>query len=208
MIFLDTLSTFILTSIIACLIPGPAVIYVISKTASRGLNSGFKAVWGLQLGFLFQVIAAISGMSALILKSSIVFTLLKYLGAIYLVYLGLNILLKKDTYLSTTTSSFRKDRSPVLEGIFINLLNPKIAVFFVSYIPQFVNQNGPSPIKQLIILSFMFCIIGTFTTIGYALSSKYVSSNWITSECGSLLKKWVPGTLFIGLGLKLATGEK
>lgn len=208
MITCETLLTFILTSIIACLIPGPAIIFVISKTMKKGLSSGFKAVWGLQIGFALQVIAAACGLSALIIKSYLLFTILKYVGAIYLIYLGANILLKDEKKLTKKESFISKEHSPFVEGILINLVNPKITIFFISYIPQFININSNSPIKQLLVLGLLFCIVGTITTIGYAMTANQIACKWNKPKFGTFIKKWVPGIIFLGFGLKLAINEK
>ncbi len=208
MITYETLFTFIFTSIIACLIPGPAIIFVISKTIKNGLKSGFQAVWGLQIGFAIQVIAAACGLSALIIKSYLLFTILKYVGAIYLIYLGVSILLKNEKELNNKVSFISKEHSPSVEGILINLVNPKITIFFISYIPQFININSNSPIKQLLVFGLLFCIVGTITTIGYAITANQIACKWSRPKFGTFIKKWVPGIIFLGFGLKLAIAEK
>ena len=208
MVAFETLIAFIIASIIACLIPGPAILFVVSNTISKGLLSALKAVWGLQLGFALQIIAAASGLSALIIKSAFLFTVLKYIGSIYLLYLGCSLLLKKEGNNSTNKLKINRHNSPFIQGVLINILNPKIAIFFISYVPQFINKNAISPVSQLIVFGLIFCIIGTLTTIGYALTSGLFSKNLISPKISSVLKKWVPGSIFIGFGLKLAITEK
>lgn len=208
MVNFETIFAFIFASIIACLIPGPAILFVISKTMSKGLPTALKAVWGLQLGFAIQIIAAASGLSALILKSAFLFTVLKYIGSIYLFYLGINLLLKKEGRCSKNEFRKNKGTNPFLDGILINILNPKIAIFFISYVPQFIDKNANSAVSQLILFGFIFCIIGTLTTIGYALTSEVLYKRLNKLKIGSLFTKWVPGTIFLGFGVKLAVTEK
>ena len=208
MIAFETLIAFIFASIIACLIPGPAILIVISKTMSKGLPTALKAVWGLQLGFALQIIAAASGLSALILKSAFLYTVLKYIGSIYLFYLGINLLIKKEGDSSDKELYLKTYKSPFLQGVFINILNPKIAVFFISYVPQFIDKNANSPVSQLIIFGFIFCVIGTLTTIGYSFASGLLSKNIDKPQMSSLFTKWVPGSIFLGFGVKLAISEK
>jgi threonine/homoserine/homoserine lactone efflux protein len=131
---LETLMFFLIASTVACLIPGPAIIYAILQTTSKGLKPGMDAVWGLQVGFLLQVSVAACGLSVLILKYSAVFSLLKLIGAGYLIYLGLSFVIKQDKDESLSTlSNPNKRMSTFIKGVLINALNPKIAVFFVSY---------------------------------------------------------------------------
>ncbi len=121
---METLLLFLFTSTIACLIPGPAVIYAILQTTSKGLKSGMDAVLGLQVGFLIQVFAAACGLSVLILKSTVVFGFLKIIGAAYLIYLGLSFIIKKDRDKNLSTLSNPKKRmSPFIKGVLINVLN-------------------------------------------------------------------------------------
>lgn len=201
----ETLIAFILTSAIACLIPGPAVIYVVTHTISQGMRAGLSAIWGLQIGFLIQVFAATCGMSALILKSALAFSVLKFIGALYLIYLGLTLLFRKKSGAINVLPSFRY--KPILSfthGVLVNVLNPKIAIFFISYIPQFIEQSSSSPVGQILFFGFVFCIIGTLTNIAYALSVKTASKKITTIHQSSIFLRWLPGSIFLGFGLKLA----
>lgn len=208
MIAFETLIAFIFASTIACLIPGPAILFVISKTLTKGLPTALKAVWGLQLGFAIQIIAAASGLSALILKSAFLFTVIKYIGSIYLFYLGINLLLKKEGNCSDKEPNYNTYKSPFIQGVIINTTNPKIAVFFISYVPQFIGKTAISPVSQLIIFGLIFCIIGALTTIGFSFASAVLSKNFNKLRLSSLFTKWVPGSIFLGFGVKLAITEK
>ena len=201
----ETLIAFILTSTIACLIPGPAVIYVVTHTISKGMRSGLSAIWGLQIGFLIQVFAATCGLSALILKSALAFSILKSIGALYLIYLGLTLLFRKKSGDTNIIPSFRyKPKSSFTHGVLINALNPKIAIFFISYIPQFIKESSSSPVGQILFFGLVFCILGTITNIAYALSVKTAVKNISTMYQSSIFRRWLPGSIFLGFGLKLA----
>ena len=209
MISSDILLTFIVTSTVACLLPGPAILYAVSITLSNGLLTGFKAIIGLQFGFLVQVIAASCGLSAILLTSGLWFSVLKILGAIYLLYLGLSIIISKTNKKNESDSTYSpNNQHPFLKGVLINVLNPKVAVFFISYIPQFVINNGTSTVGQIFQLGIIFSIIGTVTTIMYALSGKAMSSCFNRLNVGNIFSKWLPGSIFIGFGIKLAATEK
>ena len=205
----ETLFVFLLTSTIACLVPGPAVIYAILQASSKGVKSGLHAVWGLQIGFFLQVFAAACGLSVLILKSSLLFDILKIMGAGYLIYLGISFLIKKDNdgHLKTMPNP-KKERSPFIKGILINILNPKIAVFFISYLPQFIDQSSGSPTTQLFFLGILFSLLGTIVCIFYVLIASKTSKKLNIFFRSSLFRRWLPGSIFVGFGMKLAFADK
>ena len=209
---LETLIVFMIISTIMCLIPGPAIIYAILQTTSKGLRSGMDAVWGLQVGFFLQVFASACGLSVLILKYSVVFSFLKILGAGYLIYLGLSFIIKKDTKDTIENPSPlanpNKRMSTFMKGVLINALNPKIAIFFISYLPQFINEASGTPIAQIFFLGMLFSLLGTVVCIFYILLASKASKRLQFFFKSSLFKRWLPGSLFIGFGLKLAFSEK
>lgn len=205
----DILLTFIATSCIACLLPGPAIIYAVSTTLSNGFGPGLKAIGGLQLGFLIQVIAASCGLSAILLTSGLWFSVIKILGAFYLLYLGLSIIISSTPEKKQSDSTKLSNmQHPFLKGVLINVLNPKIAIFFISYIPQFVTDNGTSTVSQIFLLGIIFSVIGTITTIMYALFGRAMGAYFEMLNIGGIFSKWLPGSIFIGFGIKLATTEK
>lgn len=205
---IDTILIFSLTSTIACLIPGPAVIYAILQTTSKGLKYGMGAVWGLQIGFFLQVIAAAAGLSVLIIKSSVIFNVLKIIGAIYLIYLGVSFLIKKDQDENLSTLPTPKKTSPFIKGILINVLNPKIAVFFISYLPQFIDETSGEPIAQIFFLGLLFSLLGTATCIFYVLIASKASTRLHFFFESHIFRRWLPGTIFIGFGAKLALTDE
>ena len=206
---METLFVFILTSTIACLVPGPAVIYAILQASSKGIKNGMHAVWGLQVGFSLQVFAAACGLSVLILKSALLFDILKIIGAGYLIYLGISFLIKKDNdEQPLAMSNPKKERSPFIKGILINILNPKIAVFFISYLPHFIDQSSGSPATQLFFLGILFSLLGTIVCIFYVLIASKTSKKLNIVFRSSLFKRWLPGSIFVGFGIKLALADK
>ncbi len=205
----ETMIVFIFTSIVACLIPGPAVIYVVTQTVSGGMRSGLRAIWGLQIGFLVQVLGATCGLSALILKSTMAFSALKFIGTLYLSYLGLKLLFRKKYSEANTLPSFgSKEVSSFTHGVLVNALNPKIAVFFISYIPQFITRSSVSPVAQIFFFGMIFCMLGTMTNIAYAFSVKAAAKKFATIQKSSIFRRWLPGSIFLGFGLKLALNDK
>ncbi len=205
----ETMIAFFFTSIVACLIPGPAVIYVVTQTISRGMRSGLSAIWGLQIGFLIQVFAATCGLSALILKSAMAFSVLKFIGALYLIYLGLNLLFRKKSSEANILPSFGpKPISSFTHGVLVNVLNPKIAIFFISYVPQFIEGSSVSPVGQIFFFGMIFCILGTITNIAYAFSVKTAANKFVNIHQSSIFRRWLPGSIFLGFGLKLALSDR
>ena len=206
---METLVTFLITSTVACLIPGPAVIYAVLQATSKGFKCGMDAVWGLQVGFFLQVFAAACGLSVLILKSTVVFGFLKIIGAVYLIYLGLSFVIKKDRDENMLTLPNQKKKiSPFIKGILINILNPKIAVFFISYLPQFVDEASEAPIAQIFFLGILFSLLGTAVCIFYILLASNASNKLQFFFKSPLFRRWLPGSIFIGFGVKLAFTDK
>ncbi len=206
---LETIMIFSIASTIACLIPGPAIIYAILQTTTKGLKSGMDAIWGLQIGFFLQVFAAACGLSILILKYSVVFGVLKIIGAMYLIYLGLSFVLKKDKGENPLTlSNSNKRKSTFIKGVLINALNPKIAVFFISYLPQFVDEASGTPISQIFFLGLLFSLLGTAVCIIYILLASKASDRLQFFFKSSLFKRWLPGSIFIGFGVKLVFSDE
>ena len=205
----ETLIVFLISSTIACLIPGPAIIYAVLQTTSRGIKSGMDAVWGLQLGFFLQVIAAACGLSVLILKYSVLFGFLKIVGAGYLIYLGLSFVLKKEKDENRPAlPNQNQEASIFIKGVLINVLNPKIAVFFISYLPQFVDDASGTPVGQIFFLGLLFSLLGTAVCIFYILLASKASDRLHLFFTSSLFKRWLPGSIFLGFGLKLAFSDE
>jgi threonine/homoserine/homoserine lactone efflux protein len=167
------------------------------------------AVWGLQVGFFLQVLAAACGLSVLILKSNVIFGFMKILGAVYLIYLGLSVVMKKDSGENlSTVSNPRKEKSPFAKGVMINVLNPKIAVFFISYLPQFVGDASGAPIAQIFFLGLLFSLLGTAVCIFYILLASKAYNKLQFFFKSSRFKRWLPGSIFIAFGVKLAFSDE
>ena len=198
----ETLILFISVSIVACLIPGPSVLFVISKTASGGIRTGLKSICGLQIGFFLQIIAATCGLSAVILNSSMLFKTIQLLGAFYLIYLGFSTILRKRNKENRNEITNTKG-SHIVQGIFVDLLNPKITIFFISYLPQFIEADAPSPIGQLFFLGVIFSITGTATNIFYSYICHKTLGKFNEIHRNEIFKKWLPASVFTGLGIKL-----
>ncbi len=195
---------FIITSVILIITPGQDMILVMSRSISQGRKAGIVTALGVSVGLLGHTILATLGLGALLLASETLFTVVKIIGAVYLFYLGI-ILLKSDHSKLTMDSlpkvSYKK---MFIQGALSNITNPKVAIFFFSYFPQFVVPNGTATAVQLFILGITFAIV-TFcikAPVGYIAGSL---SSYIKTRPTVLSRIYkMSGVIFIGLGLKLA----
>jgi threonine/homoserine/homoserine lactone efflux protein len=177
-------------------IPGPAVLYIVVQSAEQGRRVGLASVAGVHLGTLVHVAAASAGLSALIVASSVAFSAVKYAGAAYLVYLGVRKLLDRDSQ-----TQVERTRKPLhrafVRGTIVNALNPKTALFFLAFLPQFVAPDRGGIWSQALVLGFVFVGLGLVTDSLYALAAGSVA--------GLLRRKrnvvrYGSGMVFIALG--------
>lgn len=159
---LHDIIAFGIASIALLVIPGPAVIYVLNRSVADGRNAALAGVAGLEIGNFMHVIAATLGLSAIIAASATAFTTIKWAGAAYLVYVGVRTLLVTPTPPDSKSASATARKS-FTQGIVVNTLNPKVALFFLSYLPQFIDPDRGSPALQSFVLGTLFVILGSMT---------------------------------------------
>ena len=190
--------------------PGPSIAYLLSVVASNGLKAGIVAAFGLALGILCHVVAAAFGVSALLITSDLAFSLLKLAGAAYLIFLGVKILLTKATTPQpgppTTAANWKLPRL-FTQGILVDLLNPKIGLFFLAFLPQFVNLRMDKAFVVTLMLGILFVVIGTLVNIGIATIASRVIGQF-GGRVKTWLQRWVPGVALIGLGARLAFADR
>ena len=146
----STILLFLLAALGLLLIPGPAVLYIVTRSVSQGRRAGLVSVGGIELGGLVHALAAALGLSALLLTSALAFDVVKYLGAAYLIYLGVRTLLTRDDGKQAQALTPRSSSQLFTQGFLVNLLNPKTALFFYAFLPQFCqprrgNEKGRGP---------------------------------------------------------------
>ncbi len=195
---------FVLVVLVLFLIPGPAVLLTISQTVRGGLKGGIITGLGIAVGDLLHTIAAVLGLSAILMTSALAFEVVKYLGAAYLIYLGLKALLEKakgqvqpDEKGSPTTVSFT-------QALVIEVLNPKTALFFLAFLPQFVKSSGPPVVLQLLTLGLTFVLMSILYTSLLAFLASSIGSRLLPKN--GRMSRWqgkIVGTIYIGLGLQL-----
>ncbi len=197
---LNAIVTFAIASVALLLIPGPAVIYVLNRSVADGREVGLAAVAGLELGNLVHVIAASVGLSAVLATSATAFNVVKWLGAGYLIFVGLRTLARKPQSIESVGASVSRRRS-FLQGIVVNTLNPKVALFFLSYLPQFIDADNGAAWSQALILGIIFVAIGCITDGAYALAASALRNVLVDGRTLPFVQRYVAGSVFIGLGL-------
>ena len=195
---------FSLAALALLAVPGPAVLYIVVQSAEQGRRVGLASVAGVHLGTLAHVFAAVVGLSALILASEIAFNIVKYAGAAYLVVLGLRKLLDREK-----DAALRRPQEPLREafirGAVVNLLNPKTALFFLAFLPQFVDAGRGSVWSQVLVFGLLFVGLGAITDSLYALAAGSAAA---TLRRRRTLLRYASGTVFIGLGAVAALARR
>ena len=187
------------------IVPGPAVLYIFARSIEQGRGAGLVSILGIHAATLVHVAAAALGLSALLASSALAFAVVKYAGAAYLIWLGLRKLfgpaIAPGAAVAMPRHSFRR---LLRDGFVVNLLNPKTALFFLAFLPQFVDVGRGHVAMQVAVLGLAFTLLGLFTDGCYALAAG-TAGNWLKRSPGYLrLERYVSGTLFIGLGVTAA----
>lgn len=201
---IGSIVTFGIASVALLVIPGPAVIYILNRSVSDGREVGLAAVAGLELGNFMHVIAASAGLSAVLATSATAFNAVKWLGAGYLVFVGLRTLITKPAAMSGDSSSVTLKRS-FTQGVVVNTLNPKVALFFLSYLPQFIDADKGAAWSQALILGSTFVVLGCITDGMYALTASALRDKLLTGSTLPFVQRYVAGTVFVALGVMAAT---
>lgn len=198
--------SFIAIVLLLFLIPGPAVIITITQTLKSGKKNGVFTALGIGLGDLVHTLAAVLGLSAILMKSATAFEVVKYIGVAYLVYLGIQMLLTKPQKIEQPTVEQSPASTSFRQGFLAEILNPKTALFFLAFLPQFVQHNGQSVTVQLLILGITFVVMSALYTILLAIVTSFIGDKIFTKTSNNS-SRWIEkavGFVYIGLGVKLA----
>ena len=206
---IQNLYLFFIASLLLNLTPGNDMIYVASRSISQGIKAGMISALGVFIGCFVHILAAVFGLSIIIAQSAFLFELIKLLGAGYLIYLGIKALITKSDFNKGITTLPKVDKWKLLkQGIITNALNPKVALFFLSFLPQFIQINSPLYKAQLFSLGLWFDLQGTLVLIIVA---------FLLGKAGNFIKNnqkfWriqekITGIILIGLGIKVALSSK
>lgn len=203
---LSTVYAFALASVVLLVIPGPAVLYILNRSVSDGRVVGLAAVGGLELGNLVHVIAAAIGLSAVLATSATAFAVVKWLGAAYLVIVGVRTLMQPAARVDSDRSGVSARRA-FGQGVVVNVLNPKVALFFLSFLPQFIRPEDGRTSLQALTLGLVFVAIGCITDGTYSLIASSLRDALLRGRTLPFIQRYVAGTVFIGLGVVAATAS-
>jgi threonine/homoserine/homoserine lactone efflux protein len=200
----STLAVFSAAALLLLVIPGPAVLYIVAQSVSRGRMAGLVSMLGIQVGGLVHVAAAALGLSALVVHSAVAFNVVKYAGAAYLVFLGVRRLVGRDGSAQDGVPPERRLRSLFAQGIVVNVLNPKTALFFFAFLPQFVDVARGDVAFQILVLGLVFIGLAILSDGAYAIAAGS-AAGWLSARRGfSRAERYVSGTVLVGLGLATA----
>lgn len=198
---------FLVAATILAITPGSGIAYVVARTVAGGRAQGLASCIGTGIGGMLHVLAAAVGLSLLVAQSALAFSLVKYLGAAYLVYLGLRMLMRKQQDAGLQTVSAPGARRALLEGILVEALNVKTALFFLAFLPQFVAPGEPL-VPQLVLMGSICVALNTLVDVIAVLAAHRLLDPGAMHTARARLMTRVSGITMIGLGLFLATAKR
>ncbi len=204
------LALFVGAALLLNLTPGPDMLFVAGTGAARGRAAGLMAALGVGAGCLFHTLLAALGLSALLAASELAFNAVKWAGAAYLVWTGVQMLRARPAPAAAEAPA-RRSGSPFWQGAATNALNPKVALFFLAFLPQFIDAGAPGQALALLVLGTFFNIGGTAVNLVVALVASGAAAGLATRGGNSRMGAWLQraaGALFIGLGVKLALSSR
>lgn len=208
MIDQTTLFTYLAILVGFVFLPGPAVILTLTRAASSGTRVGVATGLGIAVGDLIHTAMAVLGLSVIIMTSAFAFNLVKYLGAAYLVYLGVRAIVERSEMAALNGAPRITGRDAFRQGLLAEVLNPKSAMFFLAFLPQFVRPENGAVTLQLTILGVLFVLMGLVSTVTVAAFSGSVGRLLRTHPAVQRWQGKVVGTIYCGLGLRLALQER
>lgn len=203
---LNTYITFIGVSIILCTVPGPDMLYLLGRSMANGRQKGMVAALGINTGTYVHLLAAVLGLTAILAASSVAFTMVKWCGAAYLVYLGIMTLKANEKSLIITTSPVTKSSNWTVywQGFLVDVLNPKVAFFYLAILPQFINPLADHPTRLLLVLGVTLNVVGFVANLLYVYFAWTIAKKLRNNRLISYCTNKTMGGLFVALGIKLA----
>lgn len=195
---------YVLAALTLLVIPGPAVLYITARSIEQGRLAGIISTLGIGVGAFVHVMAAALGISAILMSSALAFTVVKYLGAIYLIYLGIQTLRKTPDMNTDYEFEPQSLRKIFTQGIIVNILNPKSALFFFAFVPQFINAELGNPTSQILFLGATFIVLAICTDSVYALFAGTIGNYLRENAKFAKIQRWFSGCTYIFLGILTA----
>ena len=204
----STLLLFSLAALALIVVPGPAVLYIVSQSIDRGRLAGFVSALGIAVGALVHVCAAAIGLSSLLVSSATAFNAVKYAGAAYLICMGLWTIFRRRDEQPVSVPSERRLRRRFGQGVIVNVLNPKTALFFFAFLPQFVEPEQGSAALQISVLGLVFVMIAVVSDSLWALAAGTASERLRGNRRFLAAQRCVSGSVFVGLGALTAAAKR
>ena len=203
-----TLAVFAAAAMALIVVPGPAVLYIVAQSIDRGRLAGVVSALGVAVGGLVHVTAAAVGLSSLLVSSATAFNVVKYAGAAYLIGLGLWTLVRRPDEPTVDVPRERKLSRRFWQGVVVNILNPKTALFFFAFLPQFVDPEAGSAALQIGVLGLLFVTLAVLSDSTWALAAGTASDRLRGSRRFLAVQRYVSGSVFCGLGALTAVAKR
>ena len=198
---LSTLPVFIAASIVLLVIPGPAVLFIVARSGSQGRRAGLVSVLGVHTASIVHVLAAVVGLSAVVVASSIAFTAVKLVGGLYLIVLGVKSLRSARRSANVTVPTVRPVKRLFAEAFVVSLLNPKVALFFLAFLPQFVQRGHGSIWTQTLVLGAIYILLGLCSDSMYAMIGARLGTRLSGRAARLRATRYAEGGILVGLGV-------
>jgi threonine/homoserine/homoserine lactone efflux protein len=204
---LSSIALFSLASVALAVVPGPAVTYIVTHSIDKGRRAGIVSAFGIASGGLVHVVAATVGLSALIASSATAFTAVTLVGAAYLIAVGIRRISsgEQDGEIQSVPAPHRE---LYVQGVVVNVLNPKTALFFLAFLPQFVDPARGAIWPQVAFLGILFALIAFASDVSYALLADLLAGKLRRTGGGAKARRWVSGGIFVALGAVAATAHR
>lgn len=194
---------FLITVLIICITPGIDMMFILNRSISQGRDAGIYSALGVSVGAVVHTILSGLGLSVILQTSVVLFTIIKVVGAVYLIYLGIQMFISKQSSISIKKTVYQSCRKLFVQGVITNVTNPKVALFFISFIPQFIsvdNQYGPIP---FLILGSIFAVMGAITSFIIAIFSSSLTTKLRDNIVAEKIINKISGAVFVILGISL-----
>ncbi len=198
---LSTLPVFVAASIALLVIPGPAVLFIVARSGAQGRRAGFVSVLGVHTASMVHVLAAVAGLSAVVVASSIAFTVVRVVGGVYLIILGVRSLRAARTRHDVALPTARPAKRLFAEAFVVNLLNPKVALFFLAFLPQFVQRGNGAIWSQTLALGVIYILLGLCSDSAYVLIGAHLGARLSGRATRLRAGRYAEGSILVGLGV-------
>ena len=198
---------FLIAAVVLAITPGPGIAYVVARTVAGGRRAGLASCVGTGIGGLLHVLAAAVGLSLLVTQSAVAFNVVKYLGAAYLVYLGIRMLLRKEQAVTAEAVTARGARGALFEGIVVEALNVKTALFFLAFLPQFLSTSAPL-VPQFVLLGSICVALNTLVDVVAVFAAHRLLRSGAARAARARMMTRVSGVTMVGLGAVLALARR